>query len=177
MRWFDKLPAFGGAGTMTVTLAYLTKKVHIKNNILIVGVGNTLMGDDGIGAYVAASLDTLPLPGVQTVTVQQMTSDLLDDMLKADHTIIVDAAVEAMPVQFYKVEETAPAGASYSHYTSAIQLLKMAALVYERNLSVYICAVGARDLTLGGNLSPDGKKNADQAVSTILGWINGHENQ
>ncbi len=108
MRWFDKLPAFGGAGTMTVTLAYLTKKVHIKNNILIVGVGNTLMGDDGIGAYVAASLDTLPLPGVQTVTVQQMTSDLLDDMLKADHTIIVDAAVEAMPVQFYKVEETAP---------------------------------------------------------------------
>jgi Ni,Fe-hydrogenase maturation factor len=89
----------------------------------------------------------------------------------------VDAAVEGDPVQFYQVDETAPAGASYSHYTSAIQLLKMAELVYERHLSVYICAVGARDLTLGGNLSLYGKKNADQAVSTILGWINGHENQ
>jgi hydrogenase maturation protease len=146
------------------------------NNILIVGVGNTLMGDDGIGAYVAARLEEMQLPGVHTVTVQQMTSDLLDEMLQANKTIIVDAAVEGDPVQFYKVEETAPAGASYSHYTSAIQLLKMAQLVYECNLSVYICAVGAFDLTLGGTLSPDGKKNADQAVSTILGWINGHEN-
>jgi len=144
---------------------------------LIVGVGNTLMGDDGIGAYVASRIEGQHLPGVRAIHVQQMTSDLLDDMLKADHTIIVDAAVEADPVQFYKVEETAPAGASYSHYTSAIQLLKMAQLVYERNLSVYICAVGARDLTLGGNLSLYGKKNADQAVSTILGWINGHEHQ
>lgn len=146
-------------------------------NILIVGVGNTLMGDDGIGAYVAARMEALLLPGVHAITVQQMTSDLLDDMLKADHTIIVDAAVGADPVQFYKVEETAPAGASYSHYTSAIQLLKMAELVFDRHLSLFICAVGARDLTLGGNLSPHGMKNADQAVSTIHGWINGHENQ
>jgi Ni,Fe-hydrogenase maturation factor len=106
-----------------------------------------------------------------------MTSDLLDELLKAEHTIIVDAAVEGDPVQFYKVDETAPAGASYSHYTSAIQLLKMAELVYERQLSIHICAVGAHDLTLGGNLSLHGKKNADQAVSTILGWINGHESQ
>ena len=119
------------------------------------GVGNTLMGDDGIGAYVAARLEAMQLQGVHAITVQQMTSDLLDDMLKADQTIIVDAAMGADPVQFYKVEETAPAGASYSHYTSAIQLLKMAELVYERNLSVYICAVGARDLTLDGTLSPD----------------------
>lgn len=153
----------------------MAKRVHNKRNILIVGVGNTLMGDDGIGAYVAARLEERHLPGVHAVTVQQMTSDLLDEMLQANKTIIVDAAVEADPVQFYKVDETAPAGASYSHYTSAIQLLKMAQLVYERNLSVYICAVGARDLTLNGTLSPEGKKNADQAVSTILGWINGHE--
>jgi hydrogenase maturation protease len=135
------------------------------------------MGDDGIGAYVASRIEAQQLPGVHAIHAQQMTSDLLDDMLKATHTIIVDAAVGADPVQFYKVDETAPAGASYSHYTSAIQLLKMAELVYERHLSVYICAVGARDLTLGGNLSLYGKKNADQAVSTILGWINGHEYQ
>jgi hydrogenase maturation protease len=146
-------------------------------NILIVGVGNTLMGDDGIGAYVISQIEALQLPGIHLIHAQQMTSDLLDDMLKVDHTIIVDAAVEADPVQFYQVEETAPAGASYSHYTSAIQLLKMAELVYERQLSIHICAVGAWDLTLGGALSHRGKKNADQAVSTILGWINGHEYQ
>ncbi|HRG25911.1 MAG TPA: hydrogenase maturation protease [Chitinophagaceae bacterium] len=151
--------------------------MHNKKNILIVGVGNTLMGDDGIGAYVAASIEAKQQPDVHVIHVQQMTSDLLEDMLKAEQTIIVDAAVGADPVQFYKVDETAPAGASYSHYTSAIQLLKMAELVYERNLSVYICAVGAWDLTLGGALSLRGKKNADQAVSTILGWINGHEHQ
>ena len=135
------------------------------------------MGDDGIGAYVASRIEEQQLPGVHAIHVQQMTSDLLDDMLKADHTIIVDAAVQGDPVQFYKVDESAPAGASYSHYTSAIQLLKMAELVYERQLSIHICAVGAWDLTLGGALSQRGKKNADQAVSTILGWINGHENQ
>lgn len=148
-----------------------------KNNVLIVGVGNTLMGDDGIGAYVAARLEEKQVPGLCTITVQQMTSDLLDEMLKAAHTIIVDASVEGEPVQFYKVKENAPTGASHSHYTSAIQLLKMAELVYARQLSVYICAVGAHDLTLQEELSPRGKKNADQAVSTILGWINGHESQ
>ncbi len=135
------------------------------------------MGDDGIGAYVASRIEEQQLPGVHAIHVQQMTSDLLDELLKADHTIIVDAAVQGDPVQFYKVDESAPAGASYSHYTSAIQLLKMAELVYERQLSIHICAVGAWDLTLGGALSQRGKKNADQAVSTILGWINGHENQ
>lgn len=149
----------------------------IINNILIIGVGNTLMGDDGIGAYVAASIEAKHLPGVHVIHVQQMTSDLLDEMLSADHTIIVDASVEGEPVHFYKVKESAPAGASYSHYTSAVQLLKMAELVYARQLSVYICAVGAHDLTLQEELSPRGKKNADQAVSTILGWINGHESQ
>ena len=151
--------------------------MHKPRNILIVGVGNTLMGDDGIGAYVAARLDEQQLPGLRTITVQQLSSDLLDDMLSAAHTIIVDASVEDEPVQFYKVMETASTGASHSHYTSAIQLLKMAELVYARQLSVYICAVGAHDLTLQEELSPCGKKNADQAVSTILGWINGHESQ
>ena len=100
-----------------------------------------------------------------------LSEKLLWKEFHAGETIIVDAAVGADPLQFYKVDETAPAGASYSHYTSAIQLLKMAELVYERNLSVYICAVGAWDLTLGGTLSQRGKKIADQAVSTILGWV------
>ncbi|MBN8688552.1 MAG: hydrogenase maturation protease [Chitinophagales bacterium] len=151
--------------------------MHIKNNILIIGVGNTLMGDDGIGAYVAARLQGMELPGVHCITVQQMTSDLLEEMSRAAHTVIVDASVETAPVHFYKVAETAEAGASASHYTSAVQLLRMAELVYAKTLSVYICAIGAPDFTLRESLSFAGKKNADQAVSTILGWINGHENQ
>lgn len=153
------------------------RTMHKPRNILIIGVGNTLMADDGIGAYVAARLEEKQVSGLRTITIQQMTSDLLDEMLKAEHTIIVDASVEGEPVHFYKVKETDLTGASYSHYTSAVQLLKMAELVYARQLSVYICAVGAYDLTLQEKLSPRGKKNADQAVSTILGWINGHESQ
>jgi hydrogenase maturation protease len=149
------------------------KQMNKTNNILIVGVGNTLMGDDGIGAYVAARLEALQLQGVRTVTVQQITSDLLDEMLPADYTVIVDARVEAEPVQFYPVTITDTTGSPQSHHASAPLLIQLAKLVYEKELSVMVCAVGAWDLNLEEKLSRRGKKNADQAVSTILGWING----
>ena len=148
-----------------------------KNNILIIGVGNTLMGDDGIGAYVAARLEALQLPGVRTITVQQITSDLLDEMLTVRHTVIVDAKLEASPVDFTQVTATDAAGSPQSHHASAPLLMQLAKLVYNKDLSVWVCGVGAWDLDLEEKLSPRGKKNADQAVSTILGWINGHESQ
>lgn len=71
------------------------------NNILLVGVGNTLRGDDGIGAYICSCIDALKMPGVQTLMTQQLDTALLDELMEADHIIIADASFEGKAVDFF----------------------------------------------------------------------------
>ncbi len=145
--------------------------VQQRTKFLITGIGNTLRGDDGIGAYICAAIDTLQLDGVRTLTVHQLDSDLLDEFLEADHIILADAFVEGRPVHFYQVKPEDSPPVSSSHHMSAATLIQMAKLVYHRELSVMICAVGGFDFGMKEKLSARAKRNADKAVKTICDWI------
>ncbi|MBL7739194.1 MAG: hydrogenase maturation protease [Chitinophagaceae bacterium] len=138
---------------------------------LITGIGNTLRGDDGIGAYICSKIETLDLEGVKTITVQQLDSDLLDEFLEADHIILADAFVEGKPVHFYPVKPDESPLVSSSHHMSAALLMQMAKLVYNRELSIMICAVGGFDFDIKEGLSARARRNADEAVRTICDWI------
>lgn len=142
-------------------------------HILLIGIGNPLRGDDGIGAFLCEKMEALRITGLQTLTVQQLTPDLLEEMMRADFTVLADAAVSVTGVEFRPVQEENLPGVSSSHHASAEQLFQMAKLIYGKTLSLHICALGAVQFELGAPLSPEAKKNAGQAVSILLEWING----
>lgn len=60
-------------------------------SILVAGVGNLLMTDDGLGCHLAAALKECVPPGVHVVDVGTSVIHLLDELEKADCVLFLDA--------------------------------------------------------------------------------------
>lgn len=62
---------------------------------LILGVGNILLGDEGVGVRIAQALENRPdiLPHFDVIDGGTSGMELLDDMANRDHIIIIDAVI------------------------------------------------------------------------------------
>ena len=63
--------------------------------LLVIGYGNTLRGDDGVGPRAAEAIATLALPGVRALVCPLLTPELAEAVSQAGVVIFVDAAVDA----------------------------------------------------------------------------------
>ena len=65
---------------------------------LVIGYGNTLRGDDGLGWVAAARLqDILPPDAATVLTCHQLTPELAEPVSRADLVILIDAAQGTPP--------------------------------------------------------------------------------
>ena len=75
-----------------------------KHDLLVIGYGNTLRSDDGVGPRVAEAIEALQLPGVHTMVCQQLWPEYAEPISQARRVIFVDAAVDTpAEVQFRKL--------------------------------------------------------------------------
>jgi len=66
--------------------------------ILVLGVGNVLMGDEGVGVHVVRRLSEIALPdGVECLDGGTGSFLLLDPMQRARRVILVDATLDGQP--------------------------------------------------------------------------------
>lgn len=62
--------------------------------MLVIGLGNTLLTDEGVGVRIVKALSNLPLPpGVSLMEGETAGVDLLSDILESDRVVIIDAAL------------------------------------------------------------------------------------
>lgn len=73
---------------------------------------------------------------------------------------------------FFKVSGNEPIPVSSSHHISAPLLMQMAKTIYQKELSMMICAVAGYRFSMKEKLSARAKKNADKAVAAIVEWMN-----
>jgi hydrogenase maturation protease len=75
--------------------------------VLVLGVGNPILSDDGVGIHVARELTEKKLPGVHVEELAASGLELLDVVLDYDKVIIIDAIQTAngVPGQIYVLEE------------------------------------------------------------------------
>lgn len=67
-------------------------------NVLILGIGNVLMGDEGVGIHVVRSLENALLPeGVVRLDGGTGGFHLLEHLQKAKRVIFIDAASDGVP--------------------------------------------------------------------------------
>ena len=59
--------------------------------VLVIGVGNLLMGDDGIGCRVLAELQRDPPPGTRLIDAGTAVVNLLADLEQAAAVLFIDA--------------------------------------------------------------------------------------
>jgi len=83
-----------------------TEDPHGKKT-LIVGVGNPILSDDGVGIHIARRLREKGIPGVDVEELPASGLELLDMVLGYDRVVIIDAIVTegGTPGQFYIMEE------------------------------------------------------------------------
>jgi len=89
---------------------------------LIIGYGNTLREDDGVGVRAAALVGEL-LPGAEVVETLQLTPELVCKIAEASVVIFLDAAVDQLPGSVVSRELATEPAAAWSHHLSPSQLL------------------------------------------------------
>ncbi len=69
-----------------------------RKKTLVLGLGNVLMGDEGIGVHVVRALEKHPLPeGVECLDGGTGGFTLLEPLQSADHVLMIDAAADGNP--------------------------------------------------------------------------------
>jgi hydrogenase maturation protease len=137
----------------------------------IVGIGNTLRSDDGVGHYVCQLLDAKQLPGVSTISTQQLDTTITAALATFARVVFVDASVNAATVLFQSLATGDEQTQSFSHHVNAAMIASLAGKLYSANTQFYICAIGATNFEMGNQLSEKTWSNADAAVSLLSEWI------
>ena len=128
-------------------------------NVLVLGIGNVLMGDEGIGVHVARYLEGLTLPaGVTCLDGGTGGFHLLGEMTAARRVILIDATIDGRPAGTIR-RLTPKFSADYPRTLTAhdIGLKDMldAAYLTGKALEVTLFAVSIDKLQeVGGELSP-----------------------
>ena len=101
--------------------------------VLVVGYGNPLRRDDGIGWHAARLLASDPrLADARVLTQHQLAPELAADVSRASLVVLVDASAEGEPgsVRVGKVEPRPAAPATWSHHLDPKTLAGLAEALY-----------------------------------------------
>jgi hydrogenase maturation protease len=142
--------------------------------LLVIGFGNELRRDDGIGPRIARAVADWDVPGVRVLAVHQLTPELADDIAQAEGVLFIDAAAggSTVKVSIQPVRpRTALSNSLVNHASSPPALLTLAEVVYGRQPLTWLLTVPARDLGFGEGLSPEAERNLVQALQYVQLWI------
>ena len=136
----------------------------------MIGVGNILRTDDGIGAYISNQIENLRLSGVDCLIVQQLQVELIEDLLHYQTIIIADASLGDSEVDLSPLNRL-DAGMASSHQIDAGMLFSVAKNIYQKDLDMYICAVKGEDFSIGDKITTAVLARANTAVELIRNFI------
>ena len=135
--------------------------------LLVIGYGNTLRRDDGVGPKVAEAVAALGLPGVRTLACPLLTPELAEAASQAQVVIFVDAAVDAPREVTQRALAPAASSQVMTHAASPATLLALARDVFGHLPEAWLVTVPVEDLGIGDELSPLAQRGFDQAVQEI----------
>jgi hydrogenase maturation protease len=124
--------------------------------VFVIGYGNTLRGDDGIGYQVAETVAEWQLPQVRSIAIHQLLPELAADIAEVDLVVFVDAIVTQDRTKTNITITPIFAGGDENFSTHIITpqlLLGITQKLYGMTPVAYLLTIPAIDFTLGANLS------------------------
>ena len=142
------------------------------SSFVVIGYGNDLRGDDGVGPRVAELVDELALPGVRAIAARQLTPELAARLAGSSLALFVDAcrlAAEPVDGAAVQVSQIAPAAdsAALGHTSDPRALLTLSLTLYGYAPPAWLISVPALTFDLGAPLSPIAEQGALAAVRQI----------
>lgn len=142
--------------------------------VLIIGYGNPLCGDDGVGWHVVEALTSV-VPKNSAVTLHQLTPEWAEPISAADHVIFVDAAIPGTPsdcpgdVNCFPI--TAATGQPGSHETTPDGILAMAADLFGRCPPAHMVTITGDSFEISESLTSGVAAAVPKATSRILALL------
>jgi len=137
---------------------------------LVIGVGNTLRRDDGLGPFIATSLP--PIPGVITLAVHQLTAELTEQLSGVDRVLFIDASMTDEQIKLKRItERNVPPG----HVFAPAALLALARAIHGTAPEGWLLPVPGSDFDFGEQLSSQAAAIVPTARKVVLDWI--HEGE
>jgi hydrogenase maturation protease len=138
-----------------------------RTELLVIGYGNTLRGDDGVGPRVAETVEALGLPGVRTFTCQQLSPEQAEMISRAERVVFVDAAVDAP--QEVQLRPLAPGDTTQlmAHAADPRTMLALAREVFGHAPQAWWLTIPITDLGFSEELSPKAEAGLAAAVQRI----------
>lgn len=133
--------------------------------ILVIGYGNVLCGDDGLGPEcvrrLAEDADFQALaPSLECLTAHQLTPELVEPISRADVVIFIDAVQVDAPSGMIAGRELTSAGTreggtstAFTHHVDPAALLAGAEALYGHRPLAYLYTVSGQNFALGDSLS------------------------
>lgn len=145
--------------------------------ILIAGVGNELLSDDGVGVHAVRELQKHPLTGVTLAEIGTAILHGLHFLEQADRVLVIDAAKGGKPpgtVYLFSATEATEAKAITSIHSMGLREAARFLMTGQPAPPITVLGVEPATLAYGMNLSPQVQAALPQVVAlaqeTVAGW-------
>lgn len=143
--------------------------------ILMIGYGNPSRQDDGIGPYIVDRLKRRlnNIPGIDFLTLHQLTIDLVETLRHYDFVLFIDATVEEIGDGFKFSKVDPEFGLSYylTHYCNPSLLLGLVQSIYHRDPTIVEVAIQGDSFGFRQKLTSEATARAEKAISEIITFV------
>jgi hydrogenase maturation protease len=141
--------------------------------VLIVGYGNPLRSDDGIGWHAARLLAADRLVGARVLACHQLTPELAEDVSRASLVVLVDAAAEGEPgsISVRRIGSPPPTPIIWSHHLVPETLAGLAVALYGTVPPIVLVSVAAESFAEGDGLSSALRQALPEVVEVVAGIV------
>jgi hydrogenase maturation protease len=145
--------------------------------VLVMGYGNALRTDDGLGWHAAERLaDDRRLIGATVTSRLQLTPELALDVSRATLVVLVDARhdVPAGVLSVRRVTRSSDARLTWSHHVDPAGLLALAEDLYGRAPAMFTVGLGVASIEAGDDLSPAIRAALPTVIDAVVDLVVAH---
>jgi len=138
---------------------------------LVIGIGNPLRCDDGVGPFIASEIEKKNLPHVSVIVTPQLSVELLEDVHRFSRVFLIDASYTGEGLMFRKIGTTSNDKITSSHHLAPELFLSLLRSIYHKAPNFFLCSVRGRDFEFKEGFSEDMLVLAHKATEEICGLI------
>ncbi len=138
---------------------------------LVIGYGNTLRGDDGVGPRVAEAVESLGLPGVATLACHQLSPEHADPISRSDVVVFVDAALDGSEGVELRPLEPGESSQLLGHSADPRTMLALARDVFGHVPKAWWLTIPIENVEFGEELTPAVEERRRDAVDRVRALV------
>lgn len=139
-------------------------------DVLVLGYGNELRGDDAVGRRLAEAVESWGLPGVRAASLHQLTPELAETVSEVELVVFADASPQVERVHLVPLMRQTCTSEG-AHQVDPSTVLELARVVYDRAPTAWMMHLPAEQFELGAALSESARVGLAEALERLRALV------